>query len=430
MLSPTLIRRYTPPTCSLEIVAKTSALSQWTGNPVIKELRFELSLDDPRLTDEQKILLTGDRQQLEDLVEAVTDYVQNFLQQTNPVFDFAPTQNIFTYKTQGLGNVATIARPQLETKGLLSHRLHLGRLANEVSGQTIQLSATQLYDLANALESYSSDMVALPVLTATRNRKNVIRWGSIAASVLLVVGISKMAWQQQQMTESQQAIANLDQAVPENNAAQLVPPNPHLSYTITPIPPKEAPSLTATKAPQKTVNLEPPPPSPQPSSAPAPKSAPPPAERITSAPAQPAPAPIQPSLRGGVSATDSSFESSVADQAEQEAEEFLITAAPATTSQRTSSGDRREQAEAYFKSQWEAPTELNETLQYRITLDEAGTIQKVFPIGKAAELYQNKLTFLALDTAIATPSQIETVPLRLVLDPDGTVQVFPEQPKP
>lgn len=432
MLSPTLIRRYTPPTCSLEIVAKTSALSQWTGNPVIKELRFELSLDDPRLIDEQKILLTGDRQQLEDLLEAVTDYVQNFLQQTNPVFDFAPTQNIFTYQTQGLSNVATIARPQLETKGLLSHRLHLGRLATEISGQTIQLSATQLYDLANALESYSSDMVALPVLTAIRNRQNVVRWGAIAASVLLVVGISNAAWQQQQTSESQQAIGNLDQAVPESNAAQLVPPNPHASYTITPIPTKEAPSLTAIKAPPKTVNLEPPAPPPaQPSSAPAPQPAPPRSQSVASAPIQPAPAPIQPSHRGGIPTLESGINSSsVADQAYQEAEQFLITATPAPAPERVIVQGRREQAQAYFESQWESPAELNQTLQYRLTLDESGKIQRVFPIGKAAELYQNQLTFLALDTAIATPSQTETVPLRLVLDPDGTVQVFPEEPRP
>lgn len=50
---PTILRRYTPPTCRLELIAKSSPLSRWAGQPVLKNLRFRLSFDDPRLPDEQ-----------------------------------------------------------------------------------------------------------------------------------------------------------------------------------------------------------------------------------------------------------------------------------------------------------------------------------------------------------------------------------------
>jgi len=439
MLSSTLTRRYTPPTCSLEIVAKTSALSQWSGNPVIKELRFDLSLDDPRLVTEQKILLSGDRQQLEDLVEVVTDYVQNFLQQTNPVFDFAPTQNIFAYQTTpGASDIATIARPQLETKGLLSHRLHLGRLANDISGQTIQLSATQLFDLANVLEDYSAEMLALPALTATRNRKNVIRWGAIAASLLLVVGISKTALQMQQAPQSESAVANLDTAETEELQQPVIPPNPHSSYTFTPIPTPEEPALTAEKADPKSVQL-----APIPGGSPAPIAPPPPVafapvpaappappaiansdinlnSRTTPAPsaARTAPAPwISPSsetdgsprtipgsgTRGGDSFGDYNAESAI-----------------------IPTGDRQQQAEQYFDDRWQPPETLTETLEYRLTFDEAGAIKTVFPIGRAAELYQSELSFLAIGQPVVSPAKKSDQIMRLVLDADGTVQTFIE----
>ncbi|OKH18565.1 DUF4335 domain-containing protein [[Limnothrix rosea] IAM M-220] len=470
MLSPTLIRRYTPPTCSLEVVAKASALSQWTGNPVIKELKFELSLDDPRLVTENKILLTGDRQQLEDLVEVVTDYVQNFLQQTNPVFDFAPTQNIYTYQTQGStpANVATIARPQLETKGLLSHRLHLGRLANDVSGQTIQLSATQLYDLANALESYSAEMVALPTLTANQNRKNVMRWGAIAASFLVVVGLSKTAFDMQQAAQNETA-ASLE-AVEESPAdfeQQVVPPNLHSSYSFSEVPELEE-ALNAEKADPTNVNLKPINTNARPStsgdsgssrndrspassneSRPESGSA---AQPRVNAPQPPAiataPSAVIPRTAGSVPSASGTLApaspvpsasvpqpSSAAVQREAQADwsngaelnsvamnfysdEFA--AAPVLT------GDRLNQTQQFFDANWQTPDGLQETLEYRLNIDQAGNLQKVIPLGKASELYQNRLSYLTTGKQIVNPTEIAPQTIRLVLDPDGTVQTFEE----
>lgn len=166
------------PTCSLEVAAKTSALSRWTGKPLIKELNFELSFDDPRLGPDQRIVIKGDRPQLDALATAVNDYVQGFLQDLSPDLVWLPqAASVYGYHNTPGQTVATLPQPQLVTQGLLSHTLHLGRLATKESGPTLQLNATQLHDLAEALETYQTDMVALPSLTASQQRRTVTRWG-------------------------------------------------------------------------------------------------------------------------------------------------------------------------------------------------------------------------------------------------------------
>ncbi|UZQ52954.1 DUF4335 domain-containing protein [Trichothermofontia sichuanensis B231] len=77
----TLLRRYTPPTCTLELYVHQSPLSRWAGRPVVRDLHFRLHLDDPRLPDEQRVTLQGDRQHLDALHAVVETYVQAHLTQ-------------------------------------------------------------------------------------------------------------------------------------------------------------------------------------------------------------------------------------------------------------------------------------------------------------------------------------------------------------
>lgn len=77
-----VLQRYTPPTCTLVIMANGSPLSRWAGRPVLKDLRFELSFDAPQLPEEQRVTVWGDRTQLEALCDAVTTYVQDLLHQS------------------------------------------------------------------------------------------------------------------------------------------------------------------------------------------------------------------------------------------------------------------------------------------------------------------------------------------------------------
>ena len=84
--SNSVIRRYTPPTCTLEILAQSSPLSRLMGKTVLNQLSFKLDFDDPALLAENKITITGDQEQLEVLSNAVTNYVQSLLQQSADSF--------------------------------------------------------------------------------------------------------------------------------------------------------------------------------------------------------------------------------------------------------------------------------------------------------------------------------------------------------
>jgi hypothetical protein len=149
------------------------------AQPVLKNLRFQLSLDDPKVPKDQWVTLRGDRAQLEALCEAVSTYVQHFLEQSYKPADelvlasqvgaIAPARTIkeeFFTPQATQPNAAGIV---LQPKGLLTHELVLGSLATEETGPVVRLSALQLFDLANALDEYTAEMVTLPNLQPARS---------------------------------------------------------------------------------------------------------------------------------------------------------------------------------------------------------------------------------------------------------------------
>lgn len=202
-----VLRRYTPPTCTLEIMAKNSPLSRWVGQPVLKDLRFSLRLDDPKLTQENWISLQGDRPQLEALAEAVQNYVQNFLDQgqsgggamTKAAIAPPSGPAVLSEASEVTGGTV-IAFPKipgqsygisLRPKGRLSHDLILGALGTEASGPVITLSTLQLFDLANALDEFNTDVVALPNLERPSVAKlTTAHWPKAAAAAVVAVAMS------------------------------------------------------------------------------------------------------------------------------------------------------------------------------------------------------------------------------------------------
>ncbi len=212
--SNSVIRRYTPPTCTLEILAQSSPLSQWMGRTVLKQLSFELSFDDPRLPEERRVPIRGDRDQLEALCDAVTSYIQEILQQSSENFwvsfsgnedsskvphdseltDFhqpsLPTQTFQSFSSQIPGT-----KIHLEPGKYLTHNLFLGSLANQGSGSVIQLSLLQLFDLATALDEYSADVMALPSLDKTSTARRLPAWTPVAAVLVLSVGLLPLTLQ-------------------------------------------------------------------------------------------------------------------------------------------------------------------------------------------------------------------------------------------
>lgn len=248
-LSNSVLRRYTPPTCTLQIVARSSPVSRWVKRRSVPTLlQFELRFDDPRLPEEQQVNIHGDRNQLEALHEAVTTYVQDLLNQSpdrfNAVFSGQATPSpdaavssspqaldLSSNDSQALSPeprplessnasahlypsavpkeaIATPTREIFFQPGRgLSHDLFLGPLATQETGPVIQLSVLQLFDLANALDEYAADVV-VPSVSRPRLVPVPPAWASITALVLLAAGLMTAVVQVLNRSDSQQQIAN------------------------------------------------------------------------------------------------------------------------------------------------------------------------------------------------------------------------------
>ncbi len=274
-LSNSVIRRYTPPTCTLEVKAQNSPLSQWMGKSVLKQLRFELRFDDPRLPEEDRIAIRGDRDRLEALCAVVADYVKDFLQKspeqfwesysasgnTNSAINNTEIQDSHktSSSTSTLGKAFNPDIPRIqprsdiyiEPSSALSHNLFLGSLAPQIPGGVAKLSLLQLFDLASALDEYSTDVLALPSLETRRRSSGIPAWAPVAAVVAMAVGLTPLTLQYANRTRQQQTASKatskqetiaLQTPVPE----ALVTPLPNLSPqdSLPGLPPTPLPGAT------------------------------------------------------------------------------------------------------------------------------------------------------------------------------------------
>ncbi|MBD2528140.1 DUF4335 domain-containing protein [Nostoc flagelliforme FACHB-838] len=265
-LSNSVIRCYTPPTCTLEVFAQSSPLSRWMGKTVLKHLSFELRFDDPRLPEEHRVPIRGDREQLEALCDAVTSYVQQFLQQSPESFwvSFSPTQQSSTAlddlelksstKTlNAFSNQIPGANIRLEPSSYLTHNLVLGSLANHSSGPVIQLSLLQLFDLASALDEYSTDVMALPTLNNTSSTLRFPAWAPIAAVLVLGIGFLPVTWQyannireKQQQTAKTSDSAAVKTALEPSAPLNFPTPEPGLTTSLDNVLGSTPPLVTST----------------------------------------------------------------------------------------------------------------------------------------------------------------------------------------
>ncbi|MEM9978240.1 MAG: DUF4335 domain-containing protein [Cyanobacteria bacterium P01_D01_bin.2] len=136
-------QRYQSGSCTLEVTAHRSSLSQWSDRPVVRRLRFSLWLEQPN----RQRLAAGDQTQLVTLRQAVESYVQTHLTQQ--------------------------AWPQTHVLKLLD--------------QELEFSTLQLFDLAEVLSASERGQITLPV---TGRRRTHWWTGSAAASLLVAVGVT------------------------------------------------------------------------------------------------------------------------------------------------------------------------------------------------------------------------------------------------
>ena len=221
-----VLRKYTAPTCTLEIAANTSVLARWTQKPTLKNQRFNLRFDDPRLGEDQWVLLRGDRLKLEALTNEVTHYVQTFLTRS-PNFSFSEADSVDSSLTGVFLPEHSQTHPHgitLQPKGLLAHTLTLGTLATEATGPHLVLTSTQLADLASVLDEHSAQTIALPVLKRdfAWTRSPAV-WGKIVAGALLSVGLTATVLNQFGKSNQQPIVATSASSNDQRNAPVPLP---------------------------------------------------------------------------------------------------------------------------------------------------------------------------------------------------------------
>jgi Domain of unknown function (DUF4335) len=476
-MSTSVLRRYTPPTCTLEIAATGSALSRWTDRAVLKNLRFQLSLDDPKLPEDKQVLLRGDRTQLEALWGAVMTYVQSQLNQppelystSSSALSSATNGNVVSFESplsrspegdplgdtagDGLMGDSPTAKTgiRLQSRGLVSHELHLGTLATEQSGAIVPLSALQLFDLANVLDEYHAEALTLPALGRPAWAKSPSQWGSIAAVMLLAIGATAALTKfVTDVSAPQIASAPLSQSPTPYDAAQgksstRLPSPPGLeplpsALALQPLPPP--PPAGATKstvpAPTSTVTV------PQGTTA------------LPATPALPAESQVavlpQPSLAPGATAPSAAADSAAINPAALNSVEGnpdvvalsrsaqppqTLRPDPGTASSATGSSPTSSTAfdaipqvaevRSYFQQKWQPPQELSQTLEYSLVLNANGSIQRIVPLGVAAETFLDRTNMPLMNEPFVSPTANGSNPeIRLVLGQDGRVQTFLER---
>ncbi|WP_017718558.1 DUF4335 domain-containing protein [Kamptonema formosum] len=290
-----VLRRYTPPTCTLEIVAKGSSRFRWAGISAFKDLQFELHFDAPQLPEEQQVTIRGDRAQLDALQEAVSAYVRQFLSDSpagekavegltkaeengkEPPRAAQPASRVevelepTAWELDALGAAAPVevvaegsgedlppAEPPAEPpeapaaevgrseiaqreatgiylvrRSLVVHELFLGSLATEGTGPAINLSSLQLFDLATALDEYTADVVGAPRERVFNWLKQPPLWAKTVAVVAVTLGVATAGLKLVERQYAQMAAP----AAPPQPVAQQPPPAP--APAAPPAPPQD-----------------------------------------------------------------------------------------------------------------------------------------------------------------------------------------------
>jgi hypothetical protein len=482
LFSDSPIRRYTPPTCTLEIWAKPSALSFWSDRDLIKDLRFQLNFDDPRRIDEKQITIAGDRIRLQQLSDVVGTYVHRYLQQPSLEIPVA-VETLADTKTETANLTPLPGPPVLKPSGLLSHELSFGLLATDPATSAIQLSVSQLFDLAEALEQCNADLDVLPALDRTKKRKNTIIWASTAASAILAVGLATIGTRvyqtskQPSVTASNQEATSTAQA-PQSKIEEVVPPIPSAPAkqptpsptmpsslknreTLPPPPPVIPPSKTSVAPvtppkPNLPTSVDLPKGNSKPSIAIVPQASQKPKlpstqptrasnpESVAKKPSQTRNLPQLPSLESETPAiAENSIDSSSAvtskkpeaekppeNQDNAENRTALVpdaTESPSETNNLLDTIPQVTEARQYFQARWQAPEGLNQRLEYRLVVNSEGAIARIVPLGRAAGVYIDRTQMPLMGTPFVSPLQTgNNATIRLVLNPDGSVKTFLE----
>lgn len=494
-LSEPVVKSYMQPSCTLQIAQRNAPRANGGTHSINTPIQFEVRFHDSQLPEDQQIRIQGDRHSLVELHEVVKNYVQKVLASSPDRFnallveDAAATPTIPSeLGTDGSTPAPTAREIYLQPGEGLSHNLFLGALATPSTGQFIPLSMTQLFDLANALDEYAADVLAVPIAFERPTRlagTPPATWAGIAAVLLAGVGLTAgIVHLLNRSDEPQLANRPPQQPTAPSPSPTLSPdalpslppttnlPSPTTSPTLgnlpntplgssptntTPLPGTNLPAAPTT--PPFTTTAPPIPPSttvsPLPGIAQAPKQAdnstaqpssiatlpgiapdnnlpsPPTPERAAqtpptiAVPAEPPNNPTPPRSVEGLTARERIRAALEGGSPVEESPAKPSKQAPQTAA--FAPTPQVNEVRDYFQQRWKPPSGLTEPLEYSIVLDVDGSVQRIEPLGKAARNYVDRsgLPLIGEPFVSANP-QGETPRVRVILGADGKVQSFLE----
>jgi hypothetical protein len=247
------LKQYTAPTCSLDILARSSTRTTWFGRPEFTKLHFQLRLMQSSAHDART--LEGDLDQLQALHTAVEAYVQKNLgvsshalptlfqgeasepAQLSSSYSFDPTAlgfeqsssriNVSLPPLEGSNSDEIRLRPINST----SHTLSLGSLATQDLPSSLDLTTLQLHDLLTTLDAYSAERPSLLNLDQRMGFRTSRAWLPAAAAITIgAVGLGAVVTQVLDRTADTVASSsksNSDQPVDPGTMSTL-PPIPAL----------------------------------------------------------------------------------------------------------------------------------------------------------------------------------------------------------
>ena len=424
---PATIYRFTPPTCTLEIIGQKSALSRWTANDALKTVRFKLVFDDPRQATSRQVAIEGSKAELTQLQTAVDRYVQT---QLNSSF------NLGSFSSD---DISTANLPYLQPQGLTNHQLFFGSLSHNSDRQTIVLGTIQLFDLVAALEDYQTKITALPEIERAKSASQVVPlWGKVAAAAIAIASITTVANlfkpQVQQNIASDRESAESNSAIPE--LSEITPPNspdanrqavnPKLGEPLSSA--KRLPPPPAVETPKPKPDI--PDPADYPLSQVARQSG---LDNSTELEKSPERSPKAEAEKGELAnpnrqkiVADLDRDANTNPDINTQAED-PVSPEPNIAANSSTPLSQQQEIIAYFEQNWQPPADLQQSLEYRLLINSNGAIERVVPLGKAARLYLSQTKIPVNGKSFVTPSPTEqSSTIRLLLNPDGKVQAFTE----
>lgn len=432
-----VLRKYTSDNWTLEILGKSSALSPWAGKPVIKNIQFRLQLEKPGQSAEKPLEIKGDRAQLEWMRSAIESYIQELLTQSPERLNaqtFTGTRETEAKTKHNSPKIKSRKWIYLQSKGMTNHELFLGKKLSTSTNSVMHLSTLQLFDLATVMDEYAIDVVALPEL---QEKPSLLFSDSfrVAASILLALGLTTYSLQllnklyssqPPSITTARQKISppeSQEIAIPtspelpspreaetmltEESAAEIQTPltaTPSVSSPsspIVPLPPIVADDANIARRQRAIAPPPPPPPPPQISRRREVVVEPLPPAEISSSAIGLNPDPSKPPVE-------------------------LINK-PATDNEDVEEIPQVAEVKAYFQKLWDPPETLDISIEYRLVLSQDGTIKLVTPLSVAAGNYLGRTGMPLWGEAFVSPLEGELQPIiRVVLNPNGTVQTFLE----